>query len=225
MDFQIETSWKHVLKEEFEKDYMKKLDCFLQAQEDKGLRIFPPKHLIFNAFNHTPFKKVRVLILGQDPYHGINQAHGLAFSVSKGITIPPSLKNIFKELHLEYPDFKHPQHGDLSHWANQGVLLLNATLTVEESKAGSHQNQGWEMFTDKVIQLLSEQQTGIIFLLWGKYAQAKSKLINLEKHVVLSAAHPSPLSAYNGFLGCNHFIKTNEILKQAGQPEINWQLN
>jgi uracil-DNA glycosylase len=225
MDFRIETSWKRVLKEEFEKDYIKKLSLFLQTQQENGLHIFPPKHLIFNAFDQIPFEKVKVVILGQDPYHGINQAHGLAFSVNKGVAIPPSLKNIFKELHLEYPSFKHPKHGDLSQWANQGVLLLNATLTVEESKAGSHQNQGWEIFTDKVIQLLSEQRTGIIFILWGKYAQSKAKLIDLEKHVVLSAAHPSPLSAYSGFLGCNHFIKTNEFLKQAGQTEINWQLS
>jgi uracil-DNA glycosylase len=225
MEIQIESSWKHVLKEEFEKEYLKKLASYLLSEEKKGISIFPPKDLIFSAFNHTPFEKVKVVILGQDPYHGINQANGLAFSVNQGVVIPPSLKNIFKELHLEYPDFRHPTHGDLSQWADQGVLLLNATLTVENSKAGSHQNQGWEHFTDKVIQVLSQKRTGIIFLLWGKFAQAKSKLIDLNKHEILTASHPSPLSAYNGFLGCNHFKKTNEILEKAGKDQINWQLS
>lgn len=225
MEIQIESSWKHVLKEEFEKDYLKNLASYLLSEEKKGISIFPPKDLIFNAFNHTPFEKVKVVILGQDPYHGNNQANGLAFSVNKNVALPPSLKNIFKELKSEYPNFKHPTHGDLSEWANQGVLLLNATLSVEDSKAGSHQNQGWEQFTDKVIQLLSEKRTGIIFLLWGNFAQAKSKLIDLQKHELLIAAHPSPLSAHRGFLGCNHFKQVNEILEKAGKAQIDWQLS
>lgn len=225
MEFQIETSWKHVLKEEFEKEYMQNLAVFIQEQVDNGIQIFPSKQLVFNAFKHTPFEKVKVVILGQDPYHGINQANGLAFSVNKEVAIPPSLKNIFKELKLEYPDYKLPNYGDLTYWADQGVLLLNATLTVEESKAGSHQNKGWEQFTDKVIEVISRERKGIIFLLWGKYASAKSKFIDSEKHFILTAAHPSPLSAYQGFLGCNHFIKTNEILIKEGKNPINWQID
>jgi uracil-DNA glycosylase len=225
MEFQIESSWKLILKDEFEKEYMKKLAHFIQEKYDKEIQVLPPKELIFNTFKHTQFEKVKVVILGQDPYHGLNQANGLAFSVNKEVAIPPSLKNIFKELQLEYPEFRYPTHGDLSSWADQGVLLLNATLTVEESLAGSHQNQGWEQFTDRVIQVLSEKRTGIIFLLWGKYAQAKAPLIDSKKHEILTAPHPSPLSAYQGFLGCNHFIKTNEILKKAGITPINWQLS
>jgi uracil-DNA glycosylase len=225
MDFQIESSWNDILEGEFEKEYMKKLSLFLKELQEKGINVFPPKDLIFNAFKHTSFEKVKVVILGQDPYHGFNQAHGLAFSVNKGIKLPPSLKNIFKEINIEFPNFKHPTHGDLSQWADQGVLLLNTILSVEKSKAGSHQNKGWEKFTDKVIQVLSHKREGLIFLLWGKYAQAKSELIDLEKHIILSAAHPSPLSAYNGFWGCNHFIKTNEALKKMGKIEINWQIS
>jgi len=224
MSFQIENSWQEILDEEFDKDYMINLRSFLQNRLKEGHTIYPPKHLIFNAFNQTPFEQVKVVIIGQDPYHGANQAHGLAFSVQKGITLPPSLKNIFKELQTEYKDFKYPIHGDLSQWADQGVLLLNATLTVEASDPGSHQNRGWEIFTDKVIQILSQKRSGIIFLLWGKYAQAKSDLINKKKHFILTAAHPSPFSAYRGFFGCNHFIKTNEILIQNGQKAINWQI-
>jgi len=224
MPFQIETSWKEVMEEEFEKEYMINLRSFLQLRLQEGHTIFPAKNLIFNAFNHTPFDKVKVVILGQDPYHGANQAHGLAFSVQKGVSLPPSLKNIFKELQSEFKDFQYPNHGDLSQWADQGVLLLNATLTVEASDPGSHQNRGWEIFTDRVIQLLSEKRSGIIFLLWGKYAQAKSKLIDNEKHSILTAAHPSPFSAYNGFFGCNHFIKTNEFLEKNGEKGIDWEI-
>lgn len=225
MDIQIENSWKHALEEEFEKDYFKKLIGFIEGELAKGISIYPPKEQIFNAFKQTPFKKVKIVILGQDPYHGFNQANGLAFSVNKGIAFPPSLKNIFKELQLEYPNFKNPIHGDLSQWANQGVLLLNATLSVEDSKAGSHQNKGWEKFTDKVIELLSTKRERLIFLLWGKFAQAKSSLIDNKKHHILLAAHPSPLSAHQGFLGCNHFIKSNEILRKNNLKEINWQIN
>ncbi|MCF8453650.1 MAG: uracil-DNA glycosylase [Pedobacter sp.] len=222
MPLKLEESWKDVLEAEFEKEYMKKLRSFLQSQQEQKKIIYPANSLIFNAFNHTPFNKVKVVIIGQDPYHGANQAHGLSFSVKKGVPIPPSLQNIFKELQAEYKDFQFPKHGDLSSWADQGVLLLNATLTVEASNAGSHQNQGWEKFTDQVIQTLSEKRTGIVFLLWGKYAQAKAGLIDQSKHQVLMAAHPSPFSAYNGFFGCNHFIKTNEYLVGNGEKGIDW---
>ncbi|HQS05861.1 MAG: uracil-DNA glycosylase [Sphingobacteriales bacterium 17-39-43] len=222
MPLKLEESWKDVLEAEFDKEYMKKLRSFLQSQQEQKRIIYPANSLIFNAFNHTPFNKVKVVIIGQDPYHGANQAHGLSFSVKKGVPIPPSLQNIFKELQAEYKDFQFPKHGDLSSWADQGVLLLNATLTVEASKAGSHQNQGWEKFTDQVIQTLSEKRTGIVFLLWGKYAQAKAAMIDQNKHLVLMAAHPSPFSAYNGFLGCNHFIKTNEYLEKDGEKGIDW---
>jgi uracil-DNA glycosylase len=222
MPLKLEESWKDVLEAEFEKEYMKKLRSFLQSQQEQKKIIYPANSLIFNAFNHTPFNKVKVVIIGQDPYHGANQAHGLSFSVKKGVPIPPSLQNIFKELQAEYKDFQFPKHGDLSSWADQGVLLLNATLTVEASNAGSHQNQGWEKFTDQVIQTLSEKRTGIVFLLWGKYAQAKAGLIAQSKHQVLMAAHPSPFSAYNGFFGCNHFIKTNEYLEKNGVKGIDW---
>ena len=222
MPLKLEESWKRFLEAEFEKEYMKKLRSFLQSQQEQKRIIYPGNSLIFNAFNHTPFEKVKVVIIGQDPYHGANQAHGLSFSVQKGVPVPPSLQNIFKELQAEYKDFQNPKHGDLSSWADQGVLLLNATLTVEASKAGSHQNQGWEKFTDRVIQTLSEKRTGIVFLLWGKYAQAKAAMIDQNKHLVLMAAHPSPFSAYNGFFGCNHFIKTNEYLEENGEKGIDW---
>lgn len=224
MFVKLEESWKETLKEEFEKEYMKKLLHYLQIQISAGKVIYPQNNLIFNVFERTPFTQTKVVILGQDPYHGPNQAHGLSFSVPKGVQIPPSLKNIFKELRAEYSDFQIPTHGNLSHWADQGVLLLNATLTVEASKAGSHQKQGWEQFTDKVIQTLSEQKSGIIFLLWGKSAQAKVGLINSEKHLILTAAHPSPFSAYNGFFGCGHFKKTNDFLEMNGEKGIDWRL-
>ncbi|MFA6945697.1 MAG: uracil-DNA glycosylase [Pedobacter sp.] len=224
MSLKLEESWKEVLGAEFEKEYMKKLRSFLQSQLEEGRILYPRKGLIFNAFEHTPFHRVKVVILGQDPYHGANQAHGLSFSVQKGILLPPSLQNIFKELQAEYKDFPFPKHGDLSQWADQGVLLLNATLTVEASKAGSHQNQGWEQFTDQVIRTLSDQRNGIVFLLWGKYAQAKAGLIDMEKHYVLKAAHPSPFSAYNGFFGCGHFLKANEFLEKNGEKGIDWKI-
>ena len=224
MPLKLEESWKEVLEAEFDKEYMIKLRSFLQSQQEQKRLIYPENGLIFNAFKHTPFNKVKVVIIGQDPYHGANQAHGLSFSVQKGVPIPPSLQNIFKELQSEYLDFQFPKHGDLSSWADQGVLLLNATLTVEATKAGSHQKQGWEQFTDQVIQLLSEQRKGIVFLLWGKYAQAKAGLIDQNKHLVLMATHPSPFSAYNGFFGCNHFIKTNEFLEKNGEKGIDWKV-
>jgi uracil-DNA glycosylase len=220
----LEPGWLSVLSDELEKPYMKELKSFLLEEKQKGFTVYPKNGDIFNAFNHTPFDQVKVVILGQDPYHGQGQAHGLSFSVQKGITVPPSLKNIYKELAEEYKDFKTPTHGNLTAWADQGVLLLNATLTVRAHEAGSHQNKGWEKFTDHVIVTLSEKKKGIVFLLWGKYAQQKESLIDTRKHFVLKAAHPSPFSAYNGFFGSNHFIKTNEILEKEGLDPINWQI-
>ncbi|MBM3401472.1 MAG: uracil-DNA glycosylase [Bacteroidetes bacterium] len=224
MSLKLEESWKAVLEAEFKKEYMINLRSFLQSQQEEKRTIYPANRLIFNAFSHTPFDQVKVVIIGQDPYHGANQAHGLSFSVQRGVPIPPSLQNIFKELQTEYKGFQFPPHGDLSSWADQGVLLLNAILTVEASKAGSHQNQGWEEFTDRVIQTLSEQRKGIVFLLWGKYAQAKASLIDQNNHQIFMAAHPSPFSAYQGFFGCNHFIKTNEYLVENGEKGIEWGL-
>ena len=220
----INESWKDVLAPEFEKGYMKDLKAFLQKEKQDGKVIFPPGPLIFNAFNHTPFDQVKVVILGQDPYHGDGQAHGLSFSVQKGIGVPPSLKNIYKELESDIPGFVAPTHGELTKWADQGVLLLNATLTVRKAQPASHQKQGWEIFTDQVIKTLSEKRSGLIFLLWGKNAQAKIPIINKEKHTILSAAHPSPFSAYNGFFGCRHFSRTNEILEHQGKTAIDWQI-
>ena len=225
MSVNLEKSWLHALKGEFEKDYMKHLKSFLQEEKQKGATIFPKGTDIFTALDHTPFDKVEVVILGQDPYHGPGQAHGLSFSVQKGITVPPSLKNIYKELAEDIPDFKIPTHGNLTKWADEGVLLLNATLTVRAHEPGSHQGKGWEIFTDKIISTLSEKRTGLVFLLWGRYAQNKASLIDESKHTVLKAAHPSPFSAYNGFLGCKHFSKANEVLIKEGKKPIDWQIN
>jgi uracil-DNA glycosylase len=222
MAVDLEPSWFKVLQGEFEKPYMKSLKSFLQQEKQNGFTVYPKGADIFNAFNHTPFEKVKVVILGQDPYHGIGQAHGLSFSVQKGIVPPPSLKNIYKELADEFPDFNAPNHGELTSWADQGVLLLNATLTVRAQTAGSHQNKGWEQFTDKVIAELSEKRTGLIFILWGNYAKQKEALIDQSKHFIIKSAHPSPFSAYNGFFGSKPFSKTNEILRQQGKEEINW---
>lgn len=220
----INESWKAVLADEFEKPYMKDLIAFLQREKQEGKVIFPPAPLIFNAFEHTPFEEVKVVILGQDPYHGNGQAHGLSFSVQKGVGIPPSLRSIYKELLSDISGFVIPQHGELTQWADQGVLLLNATLTVRKAEPASHHKKGWEIFTDQVIRTLSEKRSGVIFLLWGKNAQAKIPLIDEKKHTILTAAHPSPYSAYNGFFGCRHFSKTNEILKNQGKTPINWQI-
>jgi uracil-DNA glycosylase len=218
----IEESWKSVLAGEFEKPYFPALKSFL-VEERKKYRIFPPGNLIFNAFNHTPFEKVRVVLLGQDPYHGAGQAHGLCFSVPAGIPKPPSLVNMFKELEQDL-GIKPPAHGNLEHWADQGVLLLNATLTVRENQAGSHQNKGWESFTDEAIRQLSARRQGLIFVLWGNYAIAKKELIDGSRHFILTAPHPSPLSASRGFFGCRHFSQINTLLKQMGQQEIDWKL-
>lgn len=220
----LEPGWLNVLGPELEKSYMKELKSFLLEEKQKGFTVYPKGADIFNAFNHTPFDQVKVVILGQDPYHGQGQAHGLSFSVQKGIAVPPSLKNMYKELAEEFKDFKIPSHGNLTAWADQGVLLLNATLTVRAHEAGSHQNKGWENFTNHVIAELSAQKSGLVFLLWGRFAQQKESLIDTSKHHVLKAAHPSPFSAYNGFFGSNHFIQTNQILTQEGLSPINWQI-
>lgn len=218
----IEESWKTVLADEFEQTYFQQLATFVKDEKTAGKIIYPPGSQVFTAFNTTPFDEVKVVILGQDPYHGQGQAHGLSFSVAQGVAIPPSLQNIYKELKTDIPDFTIPTHGNLSEWAKQGVLLLNATLTVEKDKAGSHQGKGWEKFTDAVIQNLSKHKQHVVFLLWGKFAQSKASLIDHQKHLVLMAAHPSPFSAYNGFFGCKHFSKTNAYLVQHQQTPINW---
>lgn len=216
----IEESWKLALQDEFDSASFHSLKKFLQ-EEIKTETIFPPGRLIFSAFNLTPLTAVRVVILGQDPYHGRGQAHGLAFSVPDGIKIPPSLQNIYKELNSDL-GIPIPQTGNLEKWARQGVLLLNATLTVRASQAGSHQNHGWEPFTDQVIRTISELRAGVVFLLWGKFAQEKESLIDTSKHFVLKAPHPSPFSVHRGFFGCRHFSKTNEILRNNGMGEIDW---
>jgi len=200
---------------------MKELRAFLAAEKAAGKTIYPPGKLIFNALNSTPFNKVRVVILGQDPYHGPGQAHGLCFSVPKGVRPPPSLQNIFKELSADL-GLPKPEHGCLQGWAEQGVLLLNAVLTVAYKQAGAHANKGWEQFTDCVIRVLSERREGLVFLLWGSYAQKKGQIIDENKHLVLKAVHPSPLSAHRGFLGCRHFSKTNNYLKAQHLGEIDW---
>ena len=218
----IDHSWREVLQDEFQAPYFKELKSFLIVEKSK-YRIFPAGRDIFAAFNHTPFHAVKVVILGQDPYHGPGQAHGLCFSVNKGIDKPPSLINIFKEIQNDL-GISPPTHGNLESWAKRGVLLLNATLTVRAHQAGSHQNKGWERFTDAAIKALSEKRTGIVFLLWGQYAQAKASMINANDHAVLKAPHPSPLSASRGFFGCGHFSKTNHILSQWGKEIIDWTI-
>ena len=219
---ELEKSWENKMKKEFEKDYFSILNQFLK-QEYKEQTIFPEKKLIFNALNSTPFNKVKVVIIGQDPYHGKGQAHGLSFSVTEGIKTPPSLVNIFKEIESDLKINNHGK-GDLTKWAKQGVLLLNATLTVRENTPGSHQNKGWEQFTDQIISTISEERKDLVFLLWGKFAQNKTKLIDKNKHHILMSSHPSPLSSYRGFLGCKHFSECNNILKRENKTEINWQL-
>ena len=225
MSIQLEESWKKVLEGEFEKDYMKNLKKFLQSEKESGYTVYPPGSLIFNAFNHTPFDKVEVVILGQDPYHGPGQAHGLSFSVRKGVAPPPSLVNIYKELQNDIPGFKMPVHGELTKWADQGVLLLNASLTVRAHEASSHQKIGWEKFTDQAIRELSGKRKGLVFILWGKFAQSKADLIDSGKHHILTSPHPSPFSAYNGFFGSKPFSKTNRILLQEGKKPIDWQID
>lgn len=219
----LNEGWKNRLKKEFGAPYFAELKEFLVKEKASGHVIFPPGPLIFNAFDQTPFEEVKVVLLGQDPYHGPGQAHGLCFSVAEGIPHPPSLQNIFKELRDDL-GFPIPQSGNLEKWARQGILLLNATLTVRAATAGSHQNKGWEQFTNAVIRLLSDEKEGLIFILWGRYAQAKEAIIDTGKHFVLKAAHPSPLSAYNGFYGCRHFSKVNEILTNTGRKPVDWRI-
>lgn len=218
----IEESWKNILSDEFQKHYFTDLKKFL-LQEKNKYTIYPSGSQIFSAFDHTPFDDVKVVILGQDPYHGPGQAHGLCFSVPDGVPPPPSLINIFKEIKADL-GIPLPGHGNLTQWAQQGVLLLNATLTVRANQAGSHQKKGWEVFTDKVIELLSQKRNNLVFLLWGNYAQQKKALINPEKHHIFTSVHPSPLSASRGFFGCKHFSRTNDYLMRKNMEPINWDL-
>lgn len=224
MSVTLEPGWLHVLEKEFDQPYMKALKSFLLEEKQQGHQVYPKGSNIFNAFQHTPFDEVKVVLLGQDPYHGDGQAHGLSFSVQKGLIVPPSLKNMYKELEADIPGFHIPSHGNLTQWADQGVLLLNATLTVRARQPGSHQGKGWEVFTDKVIAELSARKKGLVFLLWGRYAQNKSALIDESKHTILKAAHPSPFSAYNGFFGCKHFSTANALLEKKGKLPIDWQI-
>lgn len=220
MEVKIDDSWKEQLKDEFEKDYFVRLTEFIR-NEYRTKQIFPPAKFIFNAFDHTPFDKVKVVILGQDPYHNDGQAHGLSFSVPDGIAAPPSLVNIFKEINRDL-GVPIPRSGNLTRWANQGVLLLNATLTVQAHMAGSHQRKGWEEFTDAAIHKLAERRENLVFILWGSYAQKKASFIDTNRHLVLKSVHPSPLSAYNGFFGNNHFSQTNRFLESKGISPIEW---
>lgn len=219
----LEPGWRAALAAEFDADYMQDLRQFLLTEKRQGKIVYPPGSCIFAAFDQTPFDCVRVVILGQDPYHGPGQAHGLCFSVPQGVAPPPSLVNIFKEIHEEL-GITPPDHGCLTAWARQGVLLLNAVLTVERQRAGSHQGKGWERFTDAVIDRLNRDREGLVFLLWGSYALKKGRLIDRERHLVLEAPHPSPLSAYRGFFGCGHFAKTNAWFRQRGETPIDWRL-
>lgn len=217
----LEASWKQHLLSEFQQPYMQQLRAFLQEQKALGKIIYPKGNEYFNAFNLTPFDQVKVVIIGQDPYHGPNQAHGLCFSVRPGVAFPPSLVNIFKELQRDLK-IPFPNHGNLTHWAKQGVLLLNAVLTVEQGKAAAHQGKGWEQFTDAAIRELNARREGIVFMLWGSYAQKKGQIIDRKKHCVLTAPHPSPLSAHRGFIGCGHFSQANQYLQQRGLTPIDW---
>lgn len=218
----IGNDWDEILKGEFEKEYYLKLRKFLK-QEYSTRRIFPDMYDIFNALKYTPLENVKAVILGQDPYHGFGQAHGLCFSVKRGVEPPPSLKNIYKEIESDL-GIKEPAHGELTYWAQQGVLLLNTVLTVREGQANSHRGKGWEIFTDRVIEVINEKAKPSVFLLWGSNARSKKALITNKKHLVLETVHPSPLSAYNGFFGCRHFSKANGFLNKCGRGEIDWRL-
>ena len=221
MNVNIEESWKRELADEFASEYFARLAAFVRDAYAKGV-VYPPGKYIFEAFNRTPFDKVKVVVLGQDPYHEPNQAHGLCFSVRRGVQVPPSLVNIYKELEQEYGTPFLNRDGDLTHWADQGVLLLNATLTVAAGNAGSHQGKGWEMFTDAVVEKLATRREHLVFLLWGSYARRKGALVNRQRHLVLEAPHPSPLSAHRGFIGCGHFKRANEYLVSHGLAPISW---
>ncbi|WP_028293850.1 uracil-DNA glycosylase [Oceanobacter kriegii] len=220
---ELHPSWQAVIGQELEQPYMQALKAFLTEEKSQQKVIFPPGHLIFNAFNHTPFDQTRVVIIGQDPYHGPGQAMGLSFSVPQGVRVPPSLVNIFKEIESDL-GIAMSGSGDLTPWAEQGVLLLNATLTVEQAKAGSHQKKGWEQFTDAAIRALNEQRSGLVFVLWGSYAQKKGAFIDQNRHLVLKSVHPSPLSAHRGFFGLRQFSTINQYLQQQGQQPIDWSL-
>ena len=219
----LHSQWRKVIGDEFEKDYMLSLRDFLMQRKQQGAVIYPPSDQWFSAFNSTPFDNVRVVILGQDPYHGAGQAHGLCFSVTPGIKVPPSLANIYKEIKSDL-GIEQPNHGCLISWAQQGVLLLNTTLTVEDGNAGAHQGKGWEQFTDQVIRSVNQQREGVVFMLWGSYAQKKSAMIDSQRHLVLKSVHPSPLSAYRGFFGCGHFSAANQYLQEQRLGPIDWQL-
>lgn len=223
MEVRIEASWKEELKEEFGKPYFESIVRFLKEQKTAGKIIYPPGKLIFNAFDTTPFTNVKVVIIGQDPYHNPGQAHGLCFSVPDGVSPPPSLINIFKELNADL-NIPIPHTGNLEKWAKQGVLLLNASLTVEQNSPMSHSGLGWHIFTDEAIRHISAHRPHVVFMLWGKFAQNKANLIDQDKHKILKAAHPSPLSAYNGFFGCGHFSKTNNWLREHGEKPIDWSI-
>ncbi|MBR5443264.1 MAG: uracil-DNA glycosylase [Paludibacteraceae bacterium] len=220
MNVRIDESWRQVLQPEFDKPYFELLTNFVRNAY-RTTQCFPPAGQIFRAFDLCPFNRVRVVIIGQDPYHDFNQAHGLCFSVQDGVRVPPSLENIYKELNRDLGK-PIPTSGNLTHWAEQGVLLLNATLTVEAHRAGSHQGKGWEELTDAAIQALNNQRENVVFMLWGSYAQRKGQFIDRRRHLVLTAVHPSPLSAYRGFIGCGHFSQANAYLQQHGQTPINW---
>lgn len=220
---QLTPAWQQVLSEEFDTEYMAQLRAFLQQEKRDGQEIYPPGAQMFNALNTTPFDHVKVVIIGQDPYHGPGQAHGLSFSVPAGVRPPPSLQNIFKELHRDL-GLTFGRDGDLTVWAEQGVLLLNAVLSVRARQANSHQGRGWERFTDAVIDRLNRERSGLVFLLWGSYAQKKGALIDRERHCVLTAPHPSPLSAHRGFIGCGHFSAANDYLQRQGMSPIDWSL-
>lgn len=219
----LEDSWKQALHDEFELPYMKELSAFLRREKAEGKVIYPPGPLIFNALNSTPLDQVRVVILGQDPYHGPGQAHGLCFSVQPGVAPPPSLQNIFKELKRDL-NLEIPNHGFLQYWADQGVLMLNTSLTVEHGVAGSHAKMGWQRLTDRIIEVVSEQRSEVVFMLWGAHAQSKAKLIDPTRHLLLKSVHPSPLSAHRGFIGNGHFSRANQFLRQRGLKTIDWQL-
>jgi len=219
----LEASWLTHLSAELKKEYIQNLSAFLREEKASAQTIYPAENAIFNTLNSTPLSQVKVVILGQDPYHGAGQAHGLSFSVPKGIKIPPSLRNIYKELHSDL-NIKTPDHGNLQTWAQQGVLLLNSVLTVRDSEAASHQGKGWETFTDKIISVINEQTQNVVFLLWGSYAQKKGQVIDRQRHLVLNAPHPSPLSAHRGFLGCKHFSQANHYLQKNKQTIINWSI-
>jgi uracil-DNA glycosylase len=224
MDVKIEASWKEVLKDEFSKPYFQQVVTFLKTERAAGKIIYPPGPLIFNAFNQTPFSKLKVVLIGQDPYHGNGQAHGLSFSVPNGVNPPPSLLNIFKEIRSDIGLAMPKEYGNLTRWAEQGVLLLNAALTVRANEPFSHAKAGWAEFTDAVIKKISDEKKGVIFLLWGRFAQEKQVLIDETAHFVLKAAHPSPFSADKGFFGCKHFSRTNDLLVQQGLSPIDWKL-